>query len=246
VGISTRFDFIIIHESGHEWFGNAVSAADRADMWIHEGWDTYLESLFVEYQYGHAAELTYLNGTPGNDWDPASGTPHHWNGVRSHVATHNRLPIIPERGVGIDPPQDMYFKGAMMLNTLRSIVADDPKWFTDIKAFYQTFKYKNIMTEDVIAWWNQRTGINLTTFFNQYLRHVQIPCLELNFDPATHTVLYKWQADEPGFTMPIQVGDPAHYQTLHPTLEWQSLPTTLTPDQFQVATDLFYINVSKT
>ena len=128
VGISTKFDFIIIHESGHEWFGNAVSAADRADMWIHEGWDTYLESLFVEYQYGHADALTYLNGTPGNDWDPSSGTPHHWNGVRSHVATHNRLPIIPERGVGIDPPQDMYFKGAMMLNTLRSIVADDPKW----------------------------------------------------------------------------------------------------------------------
>jgi aminopeptidase N len=253
VGISLKFDFIIIHESGHEWFGNAVSAADRSDMWIHEGWDTYLEALFVEYQYGHADALTYLNGIPGSDWSPDSGTPHHWNGVRSHVATHNRLPIVPERGVGIDPPQDMYFKGAMMLNTLRSIVADDSKWFADIKAFYQAFKYKNSMTEDVVAWWNQRTGMNLTPFFNQYLRHVQIPCLELNFlpaaagaDPATKTVLYKWQADEPGFTMPIQVGDPAHWQTIHPTLEWQVLPTTLTPDQFRVATRLFYVNVSKT
>jgi aminopeptidase N len=140
----------------------------------------------------------------------------------------------------------MYFKGAMMLNTLRSIVANDTKWFADIKAFYQAFKYKNSTTEDVVAWWNQRTGMNLTPFFNQYLRHVTIPTLELNFDSATKTILYKWQADEPGFTMPIQVGDPAHYQTIHPTLEWQVLPTTLTPDQFHVATDLYYINVSKT
>ncbi len=252
VGISLKFDFIIIHESGHEWFGNAITAADRADMWIHEGWDTYLESLFVEYQYGHAAALTYLNGTPGNDWDPASGTPHHWNGVRSHVATHNRLPIIPERGVAAEPPQDMYFKGAMMINTLRSIVANDPAWFADLHAFYQAFKYKNIMTEDVVAWWNQRTGINLTTFFNQYLRHVTIPTLELTFLPAapgapanTHQVLYKWQADEPGFTMPIQVGDPTHWQTLHPTLEWQTLTTPLAPEAFKVATDLYYIDVSQ-
>jgi aminopeptidase N len=246
VGISLKFDFIIIHESGHEWFGNAVSAADRSDMWIHEGWDTYLEALFVEYKWGHADALTYLNGIPGNDWDPASGTPHHWNGVRSHVATHNRRPILTEHGIALDPPQDMYFKGAMMLNTLRSIVADDAKWFADIRAFYQAFKYKNSMTEDVIAWWNQRTGMNLTPFFNQYLRHTTIPTLELNFDPATKSVLYKWQADEPGFTMPIQVGDAAHWQTIHPTLEWQVLPTTLPPDDFKVATDLFYVNVSKT
>ena len=248
-GISLKFDFIIIHESGHEWFGNAVSAADRSDMWIHEGWDTYLEALFVEYRYGHADALTYLNGTPGNDWDPDSGTPHHWNGVRSHVATHNRLPIIAERGVNVDPPQDMYFKGAMMLNTLRSIVApaaeQDAKWFADIKAFYQAFKYKNSMTEEVVAWWNQRTGMNLTPFFNEYLRHVGTPCLELNFDPATKSVLYKWQADEPGFSMPVKVGDPAHWQIIRPTEEWQVLPTGMTPEQFKVATDLYFVNVSK-
>jgi aminopeptidase N len=108
VGISTRFDFIIVHESGHEWFGNAVTAADRSDMWIHEGWDTYLESLFVEYKYGKADALLYLNGRAGND-APAEtlGTPaHHWNGVRSHVATMNRRPVITERGVNGDPPGD--------------------------------------------------------------------------------------------------------------------------------------------
>ena len=248
VGISPKFDFIIIHESGHEWFGNAVTAADRSDMWIHEGWDTYLEALFVEYKWNHADALTYLNGIPGNDAPPELNAPraHHWNGVKSHVARFDRTPIITERGVNRDPPQDMYFKGALMINTMRSIINDDPKWFALIKAFYQAFKYKDSMTEDVVAWWNQHSGLNLTPVFNQYLRRVAIPTLELNFDEVTHTVQYKWQADEAGFAMPVEVGDPAHWLTLHPTLEWQTLKTPLTKDQFQVATDLFYINVSKT
>ena len=245
VGLSSKFDFIIIHESGHEWFGNAVTAADRSDMWIHEGWDTYLEALFVEYEYSRADSLVYLNGRPGNEWGSGT-TPHRWNGVKSHIATTNRTPIIPERGINLDPPQDQYFKGAMMLNTLRSVIANDPRWFKLIHDFYQHFKYSDSMTEDVVAWWNQNTGLNLTPFFNQYLRRVAIPTLELNFDEATHTVLYKWQADESGFAMPIQVGDPAHWQLIHPTLDWQTLSTPLTKDQFQVATDLFYVNVSKT
>jgi aminopeptidase N len=244
VGISTRFDFIIIHESGHEWFGNSISAQDRSDMWIHEGWDTYLEALFVEFQYSHADALRYLNGDPDLVVPTTPGR--HYNGVKSHIATRNIRPIVTERGVAEDPPQDQYFKGAMMLNTLRSILDDDPRWFSLIHAFYQHFKYQNIMTEDVVAWWNQQTGLPLTPFFNQYLRRTTIPCLELSFDAATHTVLYKWQADEAGFTMPVKVGDPAHWQTIHPTLEWQVLKTPLSADDFKVATDLFYVNVSKT
>jgi aminopeptidase N len=231
VGISPRFDFIIIHESGHEWFGNAVSAADRADMWIHEGFTTYLETLFVEYQYGRADALLYTSGLVPK--------------------VMNRVPIVGERGVNADPPQDQYFKGALMIATLRSMlaadgVADDKKWFALLHDFYQHLKYQNIMTEDVIAWWSNATGRNLAPFFNQYLRHTAIPALELSFDASTHTVLYKWQADEPGFAMPIQVGDPAHWQTIHPTQQWQVLSTPLTVDEFQVATGLFYINVSKT
>ena len=251
VGISPRFDFIIVHESGHEWFGNAVTAADRSDMWIHEGWDTYLESLFVEQEYGHADALLYLNGRPGQDWVPggdAANNPKHFNGVRSHIAVNDRRPIIPERGVNSDPTQDMYFKGAMMINTMRSIVdpTDDARWFALIKSFYQAFEYKTSMTEDVIAWWNANAQLDLTPVFNQYLRHVEIPLLELNFNEAEHTVMYKWRADEPGFAMPVKAGDPAHWQVLHPTLQWQTLQTPLTEEQFQVATDLYYINVSKT
>ncbi len=226
VGISPRFDFIIIHESGHEWFGNAVTAADRADMWIHEGWTTYLETLFVEFHYGKADALKYATGFVPK--------------------VRNRIPIVGERGVNTDPPQDQYFKGALMINTLRSIVADDPKWFALLHDFYQHFKYQNILTPDVIAWWNGALKQDLTPFFQQYLLHTAIPCLELNFDEAPGVVLYKWQADEPGFSMPVQAGDPAHWLTLHPTRDWQVLKTSLTKDQFQVATDLFYVNVSKT
>ena len=230
VGISPRFDFIIIHESGHEWFGNAITAADRADMWIHEGWDTYLESLFVEFHYGKPDALKYLSG-----YVPK---------------VFNRVPIVTERGIDTSAPQDMYFKGALMINTLRSIINDDPRWFNLLHAFFQHFKYQNILTEDVVAWWNEHTGLNLTPFFNQYLRHTAIPALELNFDEATRTVLYKWQADEPGFTMPVRVGqqgtDESTWQIIHPTLQWQSMKTPLTKDQFTAATVLYFINVSKT
>jgi hypothetical protein len=133
-----------------------------------------------------------------------------------------------------------------MIASLRSWIDDDPKWFLLLKAFFQHFKYQNIMTEDVVAWWSAQTHMNLAPFFNQYLRHTAIPCLELDFDPLTHSVNYKWQADETGFDMPVKVGDPAHWQTIHPTTSWQAMKTPLGPDDFKVATDLFYINVSKT
>lgn len=225
VGISPRFDFIIIHESGHEWFGNAVSAADRSDMWIHEAWTTYLETLFVEFHYGKPDALKYISGL--------------------QPKVHNRAPIVAERGVNADPPQDQYFKGALMIATLRSVVDDDPRWFALLHSFYQRFKYQNIMTDDVIAWWNAQLRQDLTPFFRQYLFHTAIPCLELQWN-TDGTVSYKWQAEEPGFAMPVKVGDPAHWTTLHPTLAWQTLKTPLTREQFQVSTDLFFVNVSKT
>ena len=232
VGISPRFDFIIIHESGHEWFGNSVSAADRADMWIHEAWTTYLETLFVEFHYGRSDAIKYTSGLVAK--------------------VRNQVPIVGERGVDADPPQDQYFKGALMIATLRSMLEtgsaaeDDRRWFTLLHDFYQHFKYQNILTEDVVAWWNQNTHQDLTPFFNQYLRHTAVPTLELQFDPATQSVLYKWQAEEPGFSMPVKVGSRTHWQTIHPTLEWQVLRTPLGKEEFEVATDLFYVNVSKT
>jgi aminopeptidase N len=222
VGISPKFDFIIIHESGHEWFGNSITAQDRSDMWIHEGWTTYMETLYVEYRWGKADAIRYVNG------------------LKPKV--QNRQAIIPERGINAEPTADQYFKGALMLNTLRSVIDDDSKWFADIHDFYQEFKYQTIMTEDVVAWWNERTGMNLTPFFHEYLRHAAIPVLELRFNRVKGTVSYRWSADEPAFAMSIKMGDPAHLTVETPvTMEWKTMPWTKDPDTLYVPTDLYYI-----
>ena len=157
----------------------------------------------------------------------------------------NRKPIITERGVNADPPQDQYFKGALFINTLRSIVNDDKRWWTLIHDFYQHFKYQNIMTEDVVAYFNQQTGMNLTPVFNQYLHHTALPLLELKFDDGKGTVEYRWKADEADFAMPVKVGLPGQWKVIRPTTEWQSIKTSLGKDKFAVATDLYYIDVSK-
>jgi len=223
VGISPRFDFIIIHESGHEWFGNSVSAADPSDMWIHEGWTTYLEGLYVEYMYGHDDAIKYLNG-----YKPK---------------VKGEEPIITAHGINGEPPIDQYFKGALFINTLRSIVNDDKRWWKLLHDLYQHFKYQNIMTEDMVAFFNQQTGMNLTPIFNQYLRHTAIPTLELKFDNGA--VSYRWKVDEPDFQMPVRVGKKDNWQIIHATTDWQTMKTPLTKEDFDVATDLYYVNVTK-
>ena len=225
VGISPKFDFIIIHESGHEWFGNAVSAADRSDMWIHEGWTTYLECLYVEYMFGYADGLKYTNAYK--------------------TKVRNQQPIIPKRGINATPPQDMYFKGALFINTLRSIVNDDKRWWKLLHDFYQHFKYQNIMTEDIANYFNQQTKMNLTPVFDQYLRHTAIPILELKFDDSKVEVAYRWKVDEPNFAMPVKVGLKDKWQIIQPTTEWKTMKTSVKKDEFAVATELYFINVSK-
>jgi aminopeptidase N len=225
VGISPKFDFIIIHESAHEWFGNAVSAADTSDMWIHEGWATYLECLYVEYTFGYDDALKYVNGYK--------------------TKVQNKTPIITQRGLHREPPQDMYFKGALFLNTLRNVVNDDKKWFKLIHDTYQRFKYRNIMTEDMVEFFNRETGMNLTPVFDQYLRHTAIPTLELKFDDTEGTVSYRWNTDEKGFAMPVRAGNRREWQIIQPTAEWQTMTTSLKSAEFEVATELFYINVVK-
>jgi aminopeptidase N len=232
VGISPKFDFIIIHESGHEWFGNAVTAADMTDMWIHEGWTTYMETLYVEYRWGKTDAIKYVNGLKPKVQD--------------------NLPIVVSNdkdetihGTNQQPTEDQYFKGALMINTLRSVIDNDPEWFKLIHDFYQHFKYQNILTEDVVAYFNQQTGMNLTPFFNQYLRHTAIPTLKLKFDAGAGTVSYRWKVDEAGFAMPVKVGVAGQWQTIRPTEEWQTMKTPLTKESFAVATDLYYINVDK-
>jgi aminopeptidase N len=223
VGISTKFDFIIIHESGHEWFGNAISAADISDMWIHEGWTTYLEDLYVEHMFGREDALKYING------------------YKSKV--RNREPIITQRGIHRSPSQDMYFKGALFLHTLRSVVDDDERWWKLLRDLFQQFKYQNIMTEDLVQFFNARLGRTLTPLFDQYLRRAALPTLELAFNEKDGTVAYRWDAAERSFSMPIKVGKRTEWQTIVPTTDWAIMRSPVAKDEFEVATDLFYVNV---
>jgi aminopeptidase N len=225
VGVSPKFDFIIIHESGHEWFGNAVSAADVSDMWIHEGWTTYLECLYVEKMFGYDEALKYTNG------------------YKSKV--RNVTPIITQRGIHRTPPQDMYFKGALFLNTLRNVVDDDSRWWKLLRDVFQRFKYQNILTEDLVRYVNGQLGQDLTPLFDQYLRRADLPTLELVFNDAEGTVAYRWKADERAFAMPVKAGRRGAWDVLRPTTDWKLLKTQIKKDELEVATDLFYINVNK-
>jgi aminopeptidase N len=224
VGISLQFDFIIIHESAHEWFGNSITAADVADMWIHEGFATYLESLYVEQRFGKEAAIKYVNG--------------------EKPKVKNQEPVITQRGIHREPTQDMYFKGALFLNTLRSVVNDDAKWEKLLRDLYQRFKYQNIRTEDIVQFVNSQLGRDLTPVFDQYLRHAAIPTLELAFR-ADGPLAYRWKADEPDFAMPVRAGAPGALQVLEPTTAWKTMRSPASKERFEVATDLYYINVLK-
>jgi aminopeptidase N len=225
VGISLKFDFIIIHESAHEWMGNCITAADICDMWIHEGWGTYMESLYVEHMFGYDEALAYING------------------YKSKV--RNALPIIGPRDVNYYPPQDQYFKGALFIHTLRSVVDDDPKWWALLRSFFDRFKYQNIETEDVIRFFNAGTGMDLRPVFDQYLRQTAIPALELKFDAAAGTVSYRWKADHDNFAMPVKVGGKGQWVLIHPTTGWRTMKTDIERDEFEVDVDHYFIDVVK-
>lgn len=225
VGISPRFDFIIIHESAHEWFGNAVSAADVADMWIQEGWTTYLEGVYVEALFGKADALKYVNA------------------YRSKV--QNRDPVLTQRGIHRAPHQDMYFKGALFLHTLRGITADDDRWWKMVRGFYQRFKYQNILTEDVAAYFTAELGRDLGPVFDQYLRRTDVPTLELVFDAVAGSLSYRWVTSERAFAMPVRLGTPDAWQTITPTTAWQVMAAPAPRDTLVVDESSYYINVVK-
>jgi aminopeptidase N len=224
VDISPRFDFIIIHESTHEWFGNSVTANDVSDAWIHEGWGTYLEGVYVECLWGYDDALTYLNG------------------YQAKVA--NEEPIIGPTGVNHWPTQDQYFKGALFLNTLRHLIDDDETWWALLRDYTEYFKYQNVWTTDVINFFNERLDRDLRPVFEQYLYYPSLPVLEIRSEGDA--VGYRWRTDVDDFDMPLKiwVGDDTH--TIYPTAEWQSEALNGTAlEDWRPATDLFYIEVRR-
>ncbi|KAA3659285.1 MAG: M1 family peptidase [Calditrichaeota bacterium] len=220
VGISDKFDFIIIHESGHEWFGNSVSANDVSDAWIHEGWTTYAEGVYVECQFGYESALKYLNG------------------YKSKI--HNKEPIIGPTAVNNWPTIDQYFKGALFLNTLRHVVDDDARWWDLIRDYSEHFNYKNIWTVDVITYFNNQLNRDLRPIFEQYLYYPDLPVLQYKFEE--NQVRFRWMANVNDFNMPVQVRFNDALQFIRPTTQWQTQSfQAASNENWQVATDLFYV-----
>lgn len=223
-GVGLKWDFIIIHESAHEWFGNSITAADIADMWIHEAFTTYAEAVYIECQWGPKESLEYLLGTR-----------------KTVVANDN--PIIGTYGLNNEGSGDMYSKGANMLHTLRSIIDNDEKWWKLLKSFHETFKHQIINTQDVINFFTVKSGLPLEPIFNQYLRSTTLPELQLKAEKGS--VSYRWAADYPYFEMPVDALLSGAKKRLYPTTEWQTLKSVTHLDEVEIDTDNFYITVKR-
>ena len=206
------FDFIIIHESGHEYFGNSISVNDNAELWIHESFTTYSEALFVEYFQGKEKAIDYL--------------------LTQKPKIMNKDVILAPLDVNYTSwlGADMYYKGSWMLHSLRSVIGNDELWFTTIKDFYQTYKHSHINTKQVIDFFNKKTGRNLTPIFDFYLFNKEIPSLEYEIvEEGKNTFLfYKWENTEESntnFNMPIEVflNEQSEVMELNPTTTTQKL-----------------------
>jgi len=220
------FDFIIIHESAHEWWGNSVTAQDLADMWIHEGFGAHAEALFVECQFGTKAMLEYVNA--------------------KKEGVVNRRPIIGAYNVNNEGAGDMYPKGSLMLNTLRGVLDNDSLWHALIRGIATTFRYQAITADSIVAYVNRVTGSDYTYFFDQYLRYPSLPKLEVMLMAGKGPVRcrYRWRADVKDFRMPVRVTTaPGKYAFIHPATDWQTMELAITdPKDFRVDEEWFYID----
>jgi hypothetical protein len=181
--------------------------------------------MYVEQLFGYDDALKYING------------------YKSKV--QNRTPIITQRGIHRTPPQDMYFKGALFLHTLRSVVNDDARWWKLVRDTYDKFKYQNIMTEDMVQFFNQQLRRDLTPLFDQYLRRTALPTLDLVVNDADGTLAYRWIADERGFNMPVKIGSGGKWQIIEPTMDWKTMKSPAPKADLEVATDHYFINVKR-
>jgi aminopeptidase N len=221
-GWGLKFDFIIIHESGHEWFANNITYKDVADMWIHESFTAYSENLFLDYYYGKQASAEYVLGTRAN--------------------IRNDRPIIGQYNVNNEGSGDMYYKGANMLHTLRQLIEDDEKWRQILRGLNRTFYHKTVTTKQIEEHLSKETGIDLTQFFNQYLRTTKIPTLEYSIEK--NTLKYRWIHIIDKFDMPLQVTIGNKELWLFPKAEWKTIPLESKSASLEIDSD-FYVHVKK-
>ena len=221
------FDFIIVHESGHEWWGNSITTNDIADMWVHEGFCTYSEVLYVECMHGYDAMLSYVNNQKRN--------------------VRNDKPVIGHYHVNKEGSSDMYFKGSLMLHTLRSLIEDDALWFEIIKGIANDFKHQTIDGQAIINYINEKSGKDFTEFFNQYLKNKEVPEFQYKFqkEGINTTLLYRWEAI-PNFDMPILINTGSKDFWIYPNMEWKEQDLgSFDKYDFKVRNDLFFIDIKK-
>lgn len=217
-GVGLKWDYIIIHESGHEWFANNITAKDQADMWIHESFTMYSEPLFVEKYMDKDSADKYIQG------------------VRQMIA--NDKPIIGTYGIRNEGSGDMYPKGANMIHTIRQVINNDEKFRQILRGLNKDFYHQIVTTQQVEDYFIQKSGIDLKSIFDQYLRTVKIPTLE--YKQNGNQLTYRWTNVVPDFKLPIRLADE---QELKPTEQWQT--TTLKSDKPVEFNKNYYVVYSK-
>ncbi|ASU32609.1 M1 family metallopeptidase [Mucilaginibacter xinganensis] len=222
-GWGLKWDFIVVHESGHEWFGNNITSKDLADMWIHESFTNYSESLFIEQRYGKQAGQEYVHGT--------------------RFAIQNDAPILGVYNVNKEGSGDMYYKGGNMLNMIRTVINDDEKWRSILRGLNKTFYHKTVTYDDVVNYINEQSGKNLSPVFDQYLKYRGIPIL--NFMETGGKLYVRWISDVKGFDMSVRVKlKGGEYQFITPSTRFKPVEISgAKKDNIEVDTFNYYIGV---
>lgn len=218
-GVGLKWDFVIVHESGHEWFANNITAKDQADMWIHESFTCYSETLFIENYLSKEEAEKYIIG------------------LRKNIA--NDIPIIGKYGVRNEGSGDMYYKGANMLHTIRQVINDDEKFRQILRGLNKDFYHQTVTGQQVQDYINQKSGIDFTSVFRKYLTTTQIPVLE--YTQNQNILRYKWEDNVGEFILPMRINGGS--QTITPSDEWQ----TITLNSFNTVSfdPNYYINYRK-
>ena len=201
-GWGLKWDYIIIHESGHEWFANNITTNDIADMWIHEGFTMYSEALFVEYQYGKKAADEYVQG------------------IRNNIS--NDKPLIGPYNVNQEGSGDMYNKGANLLHTIRQVIDNDSVFRNILRGLNKDYYHRTVDSKEVEAYFSKKSGKDLSKIFDQYLRTIKIPVLECK--ETGGNLSYRWSNCITGFNMPVQLKNGGLW--LSPSTEWKKIPLT--------------------
>jgi aminopeptidase N len=221
-GVGFKFDFIIVHESAHEWFGNNISMKDAADMWIHEGFANYSENLFVEYHFGKKDAEDYVIGT--------------------RRSIRNDRPIIGVYGTNREGSSDMYPKGGNMLHTIRHVINDDAKWLSILRGLNADFWHQTVTTEQIESYITRKAGIDLSKVFDQYLRTTQIPLLKYKVNGKT--LSFNYERVVKGFAMPLRVSINGKEKVISPSELKQTLEFPEEIKTFEVNRN-FYVESEK-